>query len=182
MRQDEELKVLNNDQSKHLMGICKKKDPKFYPVMLLSLHAGLRRGEIFGLSCGDVDLLKGRIRVAHSYSGPTKSGKTRFIPMSKDLTNVMVAARDLAFRNSQELIFERFDPNPRLRRILRFAGLPKLRFHDLRHSFATLALEAGKSPKEVQMWLGHSSVATTLSIYWNLIDQTSNVDFLPKGD
>jgi integrase len=176
------MKVLNPTQSKRLMNVCRAKDSDFYPILLLGLHAGLRRGEIFGLSCGDVDPLKGRVRVAHSYDGPTKNGKTRFIPMSKDLANIMIAARDLAFRDSKELIFEKMDPNPRLRRILRAAKLPDMHFHNLRHTFATLALEAGTSPKQVQVWLGHSSVATTLSIYWNIIDQTSNVDFLPEGD
>jgi integrase len=50
-------------------------------------------------------------------------------------------------------------------RVLRQAGLPRIRFHDARHTFATLMLELGESPKTVQTMLGHSRVAITLDIY-----------------
>ena len=50
-------------------------------------------------------------------------------------------------------------------RLLRAAGLPALRFHDARHTFATLMLELGESPKTVQTMLGHSRVAVTLDRY-----------------
>ena len=50
-------------------------------------------------------------------------------------------------------------------RVLKQAGLPRIRFHDARHTFATLMLELGESPKTVQTMLGHSRVAITLDIY-----------------
>jgi integrase len=50
-------------------------------------------------------------------------------------------------------------------RLLKQAGLPRIRFHDGRHSFATLMLELGESPKVVQTMLGHTKIATTLDIY-----------------
>jgi integrase len=176
-RQDEELVVLNKEQAQTLIDTCKREDPEFYPILLLGLHAGLRRGEVFGLTCADVDVLTNRIRVAHSYDGPTKNGKTRFVPMSKELGNAMISARNLTFRPVGEPLFEKMDPNPRLHNVCEKASLNRLRFHDLRHTFATLALESEKSPKEVQMWLGHSNVSTTLAIYWNVIERTSEIDF-----
>jgi integrase len=91
----------------------------------------------------------------------------------------MVAARNLLMRPTESKIFEQMNPNPRLRRLLRAANLPTLRFHDLRHTFATMALESGVSPRQVASWLGHSSVNTTLSIYWNLTKDEASVDFLP---
>jgi integrase len=50
-------------------------------------------------------------------------------------------------------------------RLLKQAGLPHIRFHDARHTFTTLMLELGESPKVVQTMLGHSRIATTLDIY-----------------
>jgi len=178
--QTKETKALSRDEAVKLMESAKKLEPKFYPVLLLGLHAGLRRGEIFGLRCEDIDVLKNRIRVAHSYNGPTKNGKTRFVPISKELNRVLVGARNLLLRPPQEVVFELFDPNPVLRRLCTHAGVKQIRFHDLRHSFATLALEDGTSPKQVQIWLGHSSLNTTLTVYWNLIEENANLDFLPE--
>lgn len=178
-KQQTEVNALNKDQATLLMRIAKKSDPSFYPILLLGLHAGLRRGEVFGLHCGDIDLFKKRIRVARSYNGPTKNGKTRYVPMSDELEHAMIAARNLLMRPVNEKIFEVMNPNPRLRRLLKLANLPLIRFHDLRHSFATMALENEISPRVVADWLGHSSVNTTLSTYWNLTNNKADLNFLP---
>lgn len=178
--QQEEVKVLNKAEAQIVMEKCQALDPRFYPILMLGLHGGLRRGEIFGLRCGDTDLFKGRIRVAHSYDGPTKNGKTRYVPMSKALEGAMLGARNLLMRPIEQKIFERMDPNPKFRRICIAAGIEPMKFHSLRHTFATLALENGVSPRTVADWLGHSSVTTTLSIYWNLTKNETNVnEFLP---
>lgn len=174
--QQEELTVLTPAQVVSLLQSCKTVDPEFYPILLLGVHAGLRRGEIFGLRCGDVDMFKGKIRVAHSYNGPTKNGKTRYVPMSKELTDAMTAARNLLMRPPTERVFEIMNPNPRLRYLLKLNKLPALRFHDLRHTFATNLLENKVSPKQVQTWLGHSSVVTTLGIYWNLTKEEVDIN------
>ena len=180
--QQEEHLVLNKEQAAALMDKCKQLEPKFYPVLLLGLHAGLRRGEVFGLRCSDVDMLKGKVRVAHSYDGPTKNGRTRYVPMSAELVRVMTAARNLLFRPGTERVFEVFDPNPVLRRVCYSVGLPELNFHGLRHTYATLALEAEVSPREVQKLLGHSNLSTTLNIYWGITDKDTDVNrFLPGG-
>lgn len=180
--QQKEITALNKEQAAFLMETARKYDPKFYPILLLGLHAGLRRGEVFGLRCGDVDLFKKRIRVAHSYDGPTKSGKTRFVPMSDELEQAMIAARNLLMRPVDSKVFEQQNPNFKLRKLLRIAKLPEIRFHDLRHTFATLALENGRSPRQVADWLGHSSVQTTLSVYWNLTKSEADLTFLPGGN
>jgi integrase len=178
--QQEEIKVLTREQATFLIETAKKYDPRFEPILLLGLHAGLRRGEVFGLRCGDIDLFKKRLRIAHSYGGPTKSGKTRYVPMSDDLERAMIAARNLLMRPVDERVFETMNPNPRLRRLLGVAKLPLIRFHDLRHTFATMGLESGVSPRVMADWLGHSSVNTTLSIYWNLTNDKTDINrFLP---
>jgi len=175
--QQTEVLALTHSQSESLMTECRRVEPKFYTILLLGLHAGLRRGEVFGLRAGDIDFLKGRIRVAHSYDGPTKSGKTRFIPMSNELSNSLI---NISMRNVDDLVFKKQDPNPTLRRLCHAIMAPTLRFHDLRHTYATLALESGISPRRVQAWLGHSTLSTTLNIYWSLSQEEPSLEFLPK--
>jgi integrase len=176
--QQTEVTALSPKEAQRLIETTRTQDPKFFPVMLLALHAGLRRGEIFGLKCADIDMLQGKIKVSHSYAGPTKNGRSRLVPMSTELAKALPEARNLMLRSSSELIFESFDPNPTLRKLCRKAKVPTLRFHDLRHSFASMALTSGISPKQVAAWLGHSSVSTTLNIYWNLTSEEADMSFL----
>lgn len=178
--QQSEVKALSKEEVSKLTEITKLLDQKFYPVLLLALHAGMRRGEIYGLRCGDIDILNGKIKISHSYNGPTKNGQSRIVPMSKELTNVLTGARNSLLRNPNELVFEKFDPNPKLKRLCKHAKIPQIRFHDLRHTFASLALENGINPKQVATWLGHSSVSTTLNIYWNLTNEKADLSFLPE--
>jgi integrase len=180
--QQREPSVLSKQEARALMATCKRLRPEFYPILLLALHAGLRRGEIFGLTCGDIDMFKGKVRVAHNYKGPTKNGKTRYVPMSEELIREMVKARNLLLRSSTDTVFEQMDPNPILKFLCSSTKVPSIRFHDLRHTFATMALENGVSPRHVAAWLGHSSVTTTLSIYWGLNKHEFDInEFLPGG-
>ena len=98
--------------------------------------------------------------------------------MSKDLEKTLLESDNLN-RIGNKKIFKLFDPNPRLRNICKKAGVPEITFHQLRHSFCTFALDAGTNPRIVADLAGHSSVSTTLSIYWSNITKEVNLDFLP---
>lgn len=174
-----EIEVLSARQASKLMRTCKLQMPDFYLKLLLGLHGGLRRGEVYGLQSNDIDLLRGKLRIERSYNGPTKNGKTRYIPLSDELINHLT---EHVRPGSNDRLFKLEDPNPKLRRLCKLAGLKPITFHGLRHTFATLALEANESPKQVQTWLGHSTLTTTLNIYWGVIkDSEAAMDFLPEG-
>jgi len=151
-----------------------------YPLWLIALHTGMRRGEVFGLQFGDVDFEKGVIHVRRSYNGPTKNGRSRMVPMSRKLEECLLDNRvDVKGTNSPgSRLFHTFDPNPYLKGLCKEARVPVVTFHALRHTFATLALEAGKSPKKVSEALGHSNLSTTLDIYWRSTGDHLEVDFL----
>jgi integrase len=145
----------------------------------------MRRGEVFGLHYEDVEMMKNRILVQRSNSGPTKSGKSRYVPISSALEKVLVAQTFGISYNKERrkkrtgcLIPSTFDPNPLLKRYCREAEIKVITFHALRHTFATLALDAGRSPLLVSKVLGHSSVSTTLDIYWNTSSETLDMGFL----
>lgn len=158
---------------------------------------GMRRGEALGLRWSDIDLEKGTIKVQRAlvtgdggkqWSTPkTKAGR-RVVSIDEETVAALRAHR--ARQNQEKLMLgagyqdddlvtaqedgQTVSPTritEQFGRLLKRAGLPHIRLHDLRHTFATLSLEAGVNPKVVQQALGHSHVSVTLGIYSH-VDQT----------
>jgi integrase len=161
---------------------------------MIGLHTGMRRGEVWGLTWDDIDVLKDQITIQRSYDGPTKSGKSRIVPISYKLEQVFLAIPELITYNkckvegkrkrlaNKNVVPNNFDPNPQLRGLMKKAGVPVegRTWHSLRHTFATMALEAGKSPKLVSLCLGHQRLSTTLDIYWQASKEKLSLDFLDE--
>ena len=169
---------------------------RLYPFWLTAILTGLRLGELLGLKWGDVDLEAGTLRVERQLIrssptpqfGPPKSDHSR---RTQAIPSVLVEALK-ALRVEQELerAFYGADysdyglvfcqPNGRpyhadtitrwhLKRSLKKAGLPPMRTHDLRHTFAKLSIGADIDPKELQRRLGHSSIQVTFDIYGHVL-------------
>lgn len=182
-KQQKMVQSLTQDEIVRLSALVKVSYPKLYLPYMLALNTGMRRGEVWGLQWDDVDILNNTITVQRSYRGPTKSGKTRVIPISFALEKALLA---VCPRSSYNLVAgvvkSSFDPNPLLRAAAKKAGLREsnLTFHTLRHTHATLALEAGRSPALVSRQLGHSLVSTTINQYWNVTEEKLDLGFLPN--
>ena len=151
-----------------------------FEMYYIELAAGLRRGELLGLKWSDIDLEHGSLRVQRQIAridgeiveGPLKTKNAyRTLPLSADAIDVLKTQKKKC-GNSQYVF-----PSPTggpispdsvlhmLHRVLKRAGLPKVRFHDLRHTFATLALQNGVDIKTVSGMLGHFSAGFTLDTY-----------------
>jgi len=169
-----------------LSAVIKASDPLYLPFHI-AINTGMRRGEIMGLRWEDIDMLKNRILVSRSYSGPTKSGKSRYVPISSALEKVILAQPEFISYNCQRkrrkgnIIPSTFDPNPPLKQACREAGIKEITFHALRHTFATLALDARRSPVLVSRVLGHANVSTTMSLYWGAATDQLDMGFLPDA-
>ncbi len=145
--------------------------PRYRAVVFLALRTGMRKGEIFGLHWRSVDLEAGRITVEHNawrgLLGTPKSGKTRVIPMTADLVEVMrwwrlKSVGEVVFPNrAGGVTYNTNYANTMLRKGLDRAELRRIRFHDLRHTFASHLVLNGCSLKVVQVLMGHSSVKMT---------------------
>jgi len=155
-------------------------ETRWYPLWVLLGTTGLRIGEALGLKWSDVDLLAGRLQVQRALQRQRGRGLVFVEPKSVTsrrcvkLPRLAIAVLRLQrLRVDGELVFpnrhgEPMEPgtvSDALKVALDRAGLPRIRVHDLRHTTATVLLEAGVHPKLVQYLLGHSTVALTLNTY-----------------
>ncbi len=185
-----EMVTLSPEQSRQLLDAIGH--TRVYWPVLLALATGMRRGEVFALRWKHVDLERGSLRVMESLE-QTRACGLRFKSPKNDRTRVIAlpafaieelrrlkrqqAAEllTLGIRQSGEtLVCARADGEPLqpqslthqfTRLVSRIKDLPRLRFHDLRHSHATQLLLAGVHPKVAQERLGHASITTTIDLY-----------------
>ncbi|MDQ6847662.1 MAG: site-specific integrase [Candidatus Dormibacteraeota bacterium] len=160
-------------------------------LMVLAITSGMRQGELRALRWKDVDLNRGVLAVTGSVTGTTRAAMTIGTPKSGKTRSVALGAVTVAAlrehrrrqieeqlligseRKDRGLVFcaelgEFLPTNTMvllLHRVLARAGLPRIRFHDLRHTAATLMLANGVHPKIVSEMLGHSTTAITLDLY-----------------
>lgn len=184
-----ELSVLSIEQSARLLAAIRLR--RVYWPTLIALATGARRGEILALRWRNVDLDGGVIKIERSLE-QTKNGLRFKTPKSGKSRAVVVPdhaideLRRLRREQAEELlrlgirlggdtlICARADGTPMLPRSLthEFAkiagnveGVPRIRFHDLRHSHATQLLGAGVHPKVAQERLGHATIGITMDLY-----------------
>ena len=159
------------------------KDSGVFALYYIDLTTGLRRGELLGLKWSDIDLEKGDLRVQRQIGRidgkiiemPLKTKNAyRTLPLSADAIDVLKMQKCKV--GNSEWVFPSPTGGPMspdsvlhmlqmLQRVLKRAGLPRIRFHDLRHTFATLALQNGVDIKTVSGMLGHFSAGFTLDTY-----------------
>lgn len=191
-----EMHPLACEQSQQFLATA---DDRLYALYVLAIMAGMRQGELLALRYRDVDLDGGSLQVRYTLQklvgggwafGEPKTARSR---RRITLPETAIAAlkehrrRQLAERlaagpiwqdGGRGLVFVNPDGQPidgihllryRFLPILRQAGLPRIRFHELRHTAATLLLLQGINPKIVSELLGHSSVAITLDLYSHVL-------------
>ena len=167
---------------------------RLFAAVLLGALCGLRRGEIAALRWGQVDLNAGSIAIAQSaeqtragvrYKEP-KSGHGRKVALSPTMIEKLRAHRlhqaeellRLGIKVTDEsFVCAREDGRPlqpqtlthEWKRLVAKTGLPRIRFHDLRHTHATALLASGVHPKIASERLGHSKVGMTLDLYSHVL-------------
>lgn len=182
-----------------LAAAAKRRD-RFEALFVLGLMTGMRPGELLAVVWEDVDLAAGRVYVGRALSetkkhglvprDTTKTGIKRPVVLLPEVVAVLgehrrrQAADELRYRGLRRdlgLVFPNTEgkhmsgrnlSQRHLKPALRAAGLPEgVRFYDLRHTFATLWVEAGESVEVLQKILGHSSYKTTVDRYVKIADR-----------
>jgi len=176
-------KALSLTQAQRLLTAAKRGD--YYLLFFLALVTGMRQGEIFGLRWDAIDFDSASLYVRVTLTrdkdnkpvlSPPKSSRKRRIDLGVKLQQLFVrhkrrqAAGPWVFtdRNGEPLEKDRFVRGV-FHPLLKEAGIDRIRFHDLRHTSATLALASGINVKIVSERLGHSSAKMTLDVYTRAI-------------
>ena len=192
----------NADEIKHLLEVAK--GDELYVVILLAAYYGLRRSEVLGLKWSAVDFVSKQIHIRHKvldedgepegYDVMKTKSSYRTLPLlpqieeellrekarQEELRSVMKNAyskeyEDYICVDALGMLFRPSYVSSHFEVLLKRNGLRKIRFHDLRHSVASLLL-ANKVPmKMIQDWLGHSDMSTTANIYSH-IDSASKLE------
>ena len=134
------------------------------PLILLALNTGLRRGELWNLAWGDVDLKRKMLTV---HGKGAKSKQTRHIPLNGAAVHVLKTHRGKAIPLPTVPVFGRAEFKKAFASVLDAAQIEGFRFHDLRHTFASRLVSAGIPLNTVRELLGHASLEMTL-IYAHL--------------
>jgi integrase len=158
------------EESGVLLEAAKRETDEARTAILFALRTGARAGELLAVEWGDLDFVGHRAHFRRSLhdgiEGPTKTGHGRVVPLSPELEGALKKIQHL--RGPK--VFCRLDGGPLalgqldhiLKRVQRRAGLRRIRWHDLRHSFASQCMIAGVQIKQVQEWLGHSTITMTM--------------------
>jgi integrase len=174
-----EMQPMTRDEARAFMqGIH---GDRLQALYVTALGTGLRQGEILALRWQDIDLIRGELTVRHTLGRfsrqlePTKTPRSRrTLRLPQQVTAALAAQRErqavvplsgLVFTSNGGAPLQQVNVTRDFQLALRRLALPRRRFHDLRHTFATLALEAGEGLDAVSRALGHTSVATTADIY-----------------
>ena len=186
-RERSEVEVLSKANQRKVMAFVKENFTFQNLGIYICLSAGLRIGEVCALTWEDIDTELGVINISKTIQRiylvgdatkrteiiidtPKSKNSIREIPMTKELLRMIKPLKKVVNRSFYVLTNSATPTEPRTyrnyyKRLMAQLNIPALKFHGLRHSFATRCIESNCDYKTVSVLLGHSNISTTLNLY-----------------
>ncbi len=163
------------------------KGDKYQTLFRLAIMSGARQGELLGLKWPDIDWENSQIHIQRTFNNqawyiPKTKASNRKIDIGPKMMGLLKKWKLASLPNNLNLVFPNESGNPinhnnmvnrHFNPALETAGIDKIRFHDLRHTYASLLIEQGENPKYIQKQMGHSSPTVTLNIYAHLMKKVN---------
>ena len=192
-----QAEAMTREEAETFLAAAEEICPDYYPLFLMALRAGLRKGELIAVRWGDIQfgvseddcnryILVQRNFVRGKFTTP-KSKKSRRVDLSRELRSTLLRLRDermleafvkgktsvaddLVFRSKAGSVIDQSNlSRNHFLPCLEHAGLRRFRFHDLRHTFGSLLIQDGASLTYVKEQMGHSTIQITVDTYGHLI-------------
>lgn len=184
-REESKIRVLSPDEITAFLGAVGSW--KYQVLFKLAIMSGARQGELVGLKWSDLDWKKSQLSIERTFNNqawyqPKTKGSRRKIDLGPDMLFELKRWRMACPPNELNLIFPNEAGGPinhnnlvarHFRPALVAAGIEQIRFHDLRHTYASLLIDQGENVKYIQSQLGHSSPMVTLNVYSHLMKSTN---------
>lgn len=176
------------------------KNEPLYPLIYFTVVFGLRRSEVLGLKWDSINFETNKLTIKHTVvrfselveKDSTKNASSyRTYPLTNEIKRILLNIKEAEQNNAQlfgreyiknDYLFKWENGSPyspnyithKFKALLVKYDLPIIRFHDLRHTCASLLVDKGYSMKDIQEWLGHSDFSTTANIYSHLDVERKN--------
>ena len=163
-------------------------DVQKYKIMfLLAVMSGMRQGELLGLQWDDIDWFNSQVRVKRTFNHggffpPKSETSKRAIDLSSMVIKELKKWQLACLPNELNLVFPSQEGKPmdshnmvnrHFHPALKRAKLRRIRFHDLRHTYAALLIDQEENPKYIQTQMGHASISITMDVYGHLMNSVN---------
>ncbi len=180
-----EMSFLTKEEIDAVLDFSQKNYPDFYPLLLTAIYSGMRRGEILALTWDCVNFKKSTLKVTKTLhkgiiTTPKTKNSIREIKVPIKLMDVLKDLKQKSKTNEMNLVFSQSNGKfmdadnmikRRFNKVLDGAGVARVRFHDLRHTYASLLLAKDMNIKYIQKQMGHASFEITMNTYAHLMPE-----------
>jgi integrase len=182
----EQVKILNSAEIQTLLDAEKRQ--KYRTLYMLAIMSGARQGELLGLKWSEINWKNRQIRIRRTFNcgrwyQPKSKASIRKIDLGPKMMSELKKWKLACTKNDLDLVFPNRNGNPidatRLVKdffypTLEAAKIKKVRFHDLRHTYASIQIKQGENIKYIQSQLGHATPTVTINVYGHLFESVNN--------